>query len=61
MIEMDFKARKIKSQDWALAALAVLARQNKVLTMDMFRRALQLRFNKAVFEAAMAIAENTAA
>ncbi len=61
IIEMDFKARKIKSQDWALAALAMLARQNTVLTMDMLATALELRFSKAVFESAMAIAENVAA
>lgn len=61
LIEMDFKARKIKSQDWALAALAMLAKQNKVLTMDMLATALELRFNKTVFEAAMAIAKNVAA
>ena len=57
IIEIDFKAEKIKSQDWALVALAVLAQQNKVLTMDMLKAALQLRFNAGQFETAMAMIE----
>jgi len=61
VIEVDFKARKIKSQDWALAALAVLARQNKMLTTDMLMAALKLRFKKAVFEMAMSVMEKISA
>jgi 2-oxoglutarate/2-oxoacid ferredoxin oxidoreductase subunit beta len=61
VIEVDFKAHKIKSQDWALAALAVLARQNKALTMDMLLAALRLRFKKPVFDMAMAVTERIAA
>lgn len=57
IIEVDFKAGKIKSQDWALVALAVLARQNKVLTMDMLKAALQLRFNAGQYETAIAMVE----
>lgn len=60
IIEVDFKAKKIKSQDWALAALAVLARQNKVLTIDMLKAALKLRFKTAVYEVALAVAEKVA-
>ena len=59
--EVDFKAKKIKSQDWALAALAILARQNKVLTIDMLKAALKLRFKTAVYEKALAVAETVAA
>ena len=61
VIEVDFKAHKIKSQDWALAALAVLARQNKALTMDMLLAALKLRFKKPVYEMALAVTEKIAA
>jgi len=39
VIDVDLKGRKIKTQDWALAALAVMARQNKALTMDMLMAA----------------------
>jgi len=59
--ETDFRARKIKSPDWALAALAVLARQNKILTMDMLKAALQLRFKKAVYETALTVVEKVSA
>ncbi len=61
VIEVDFKARKIKSQDWALAALAVLAKQSNALTMDMLTAAIKLRFKKAVFETAMAVTEKIVA
>ena len=54
-IEVDFKAKKIKSPDWALAALAVLVRQNTVLTTDMLKAALKLRFKKPVFETALSV------
>jgi hypothetical protein len=61
IIEVDFKAKKIKSQDWALTALAVLAMQNKVLSTEMLMTALKLRFKKVMFEMAMAITEKIAA
>ena len=61
VIEIDFKAEKIKPQDWALGALAVLAKQNKVLTLDMLKAALKLRFRKAEYETAIAMVEKAAA
>ena len=61
IIEVDFKAKKIKSQDWALAAPAVLAMQNKVLSTEMLMTALKLRFKKVMFEMAMAVTEKIAA
>lgn len=61
VLEIDFKAKKIKSPDWALAALAVLAGQNKALTMEMLTAALRLRFNPKVFEMAQAVMEKIAA
>ena len=60
IIEVDFKAKRIKSQDLALAALAVLALQNKVLTMEMLKAALKLRFKKAVYEMARSVIEKVA-
>ncbi len=60
IIEVDFKAEKIKSPDWALVALAVLAQQNKVLTMDMLKAALKLRFNAGQYETAVAMVEKSA-
>ena len=42
---MEFKALGIKAQNWALAALAVLARQHRVVSIDMLRAALAARFH----------------
>jgi len=42
--QIDFRKQKIKSQDWALASLAVLARLNRVITLDMLTAALGSRF-----------------
>jgi pyruvate/2-oxoacid:ferredoxin oxidoreductase beta subunit/Pyruvate/2-oxoacid:ferredoxin oxidoreductase gamma subunit len=53
VIELDFKAREIKSQDWALAALAWLADKNRVLTREMLGSALALRFKGKVLESAL--------
>ncbi len=55
--EIDFRDRKIKFQDWALTALAVLAHQSEILTMDMLKAALKLRFKQAVYETALAVVE----
>ncbi|MCP3880333.1 MAG: 2-oxoglutarate synthase, partial [Sulfitobacter sp.] len=42
--EIDFKTHKVKSQDWALAAIVQLARTNRMLSVDMLDAALELRF-----------------
>lgn len=46
--EIDFKAHKVKSQDWALAAIVQLARTNRILSLDMLDAALELRFKGKV-------------
>ena len=55
--EFDFKALKIKSQDWALASLALLARKDRVISMDMLRAALAVRFNKAILATALELVD----
>jgi len=55
ILEVDFKAGKVKAQDWALVSLAVLADQNKVLTMDMLKSAMKLRFSTGQYETATAM------
>ncbi|HKL01007.1 MAG TPA: 2-oxoglutarate synthase, partial [Desulfotignum sp.] len=55
--EIDFKALKIKKTDWALASLAVLARQKRVLNKDMLVFALKSRFNEKVFNLSMETVE----
>jgi pyruvate/2-oxoacid:ferredoxin oxidoreductase beta subunit/Pyruvate/2-oxoacid:ferredoxin oxidoreductase gamma subunit len=42
--EIDFKTHKVKTQDWALAAIVQLARTNRMLSVDMLAAALELRF-----------------
>jgi Pyruvate/2-oxoacid:ferredoxin oxidoreductase gamma subunit len=55
IIEVDFKAQKIKSADWALAALAVLAGKNRVITTEMLKAALATRFKGQALEDALAL------
>jgi len=55
VVEIDFKALKIKSQDWALASLGVLAARKQALTEEMLNAALKLRFNPKVFEIAQEV------
>jgi 2-oxoglutarate ferredoxin oxidoreductase subunit beta len=51
----DFKEYGIKSQDWALAALAALAKLKKAVNADMLDAALRLRFKPPVLDAALDI------
>jgi len=53
MLDVDLKARGIKSQDWALASLAVMAKLKKVINMDMLNAALKLVFRETVLESAL--------
>ncbi len=57
VLEMDFKELKIKKHDWALASLAILAKQEKFLTKDMLIFALKSRFKEKVFNSSMEIVE----
>ncbi|MGD8835498.1 MAG: thiamine pyrophosphate-dependent enzyme [Desulfobacteraceae bacterium] len=61
VLDIDFKSKKIKSTDWALAALAVLAGRSTALTMEMLTAALKLRFNPKVFEMAQAVIQKMTA
>ncbi|MFZ7127864.1 MAG: thiamine pyrophosphate-dependent enzyme [Desulfobacterales bacterium] len=53
--DLDFKALKIKPQDWALAALAVLAAESRVIDTNMLKAALEIRFKGSVLEQALAV------
>jgi pyruvate/2-oxoacid:ferredoxin oxidoreductase beta subunit/Pyruvate/2-oxoacid:ferredoxin oxidoreductase gamma subunit len=55
VLEIDFKGKKIKSPDWALAALAVLAGRNEALSTEMLTAALKLRFAPRVLKVARAV------
>jgi len=44
IMHIDFKAQGIKSQDRALASLSILAKLNKVISLEMLQSALKVRF-----------------
>ena len=41
---MDFKGQGVKIQDWALASLSVMAKLDKVISVEMLQSALKIRF-----------------
>ncbi len=57
VLAVEFSKRKIKTQDWALAAVAVMAKKTDVLTRDMLQLALQSRFTGKPCLDAMGIIE----
>ena len=50
---VDLKALGIKKPDWALASLAVLARQEQIISMEMLTEALKIRFKDKVLESSL--------
>jgi len=48
MQRMNFKEQGIKKQDWALASLSVLAKLKRVISLDMLKGALDIRFKDPV-------------
>lgn len=55
VFDVDLKAKGIKSQDWALASLAVMAKLKKVINIDMLNASLKLVFRETVLESAQEI------
>jgi len=51
IVTIDFKERGIKKTDWALAALAILANMNHVLSLEMLDAALKIRFKNKTLNA----------
>ena len=54
---IDLRSLGIKPQDWALAALAALAKTNWVISVDMLRAALTTRFRDDVLASAVQLVE----
>ncbi|MFP4350171.1 MAG: thiamine pyrophosphate-dependent enzyme [Desulfococcaceae bacterium] len=54
---VDFKALKLKAPDWALAALARLTENSRMLTPEMLDSAIALRFKGKVLEGVRAVVE----
>ncbi|MBW2608354.1 MAG: 2-oxoacid:acceptor oxidoreductase family protein, partial [Deltaproteobacteria bacterium] len=46
IMHIDLKAQGIKSQDRALASLSILAKLNKVISLEMLQSALKIRFKE---------------
>ncbi|GBC61470.1 2-oxoglutarate synthase [Desulfonema ishimotonii] len=59
--EADFRARKIRSSDWALAALALLAGHGRIITTEMLKAALGIRFKTAVRDTALELVDRVQA
>ncbi|MCP4106200.1 MAG: 2-oxoglutarate synthase [Desulfobacteraceae bacterium] len=57
--EMDFKSQKIKSSDQALASLAVLAELGKVVSPEMLKSALEIRFKDKILASAVDLVDRT--
>ncbi len=53
VFEIDFKGLGIKRQEWALAALSVIAKKNIAITLPMLEVAVKTRFNKTLYEKSM--------
>ncbi len=53
VVEIDYKKLKIKKQDWALASLGVMAKQNKAINREMLVYALKFRFNETVYKSSL--------
>ena len=49
---VDLKSQKIKSADWATAAIAILAKHKRVLSPQMLQAALEIRFKEKVLATA---------
>ncbi len=60
-LALDFKAEKIKPQNWALTALAILAARNKALSLEMLRAAVKERFEGQVRDNVLKLIEHAAA
>ncbi|MBW2437201.1 MAG: thiamine pyrophosphate-dependent enzyme [Desulfobacterales bacterium] len=52
---VDLKAKGIKRPDWALAALAILANLNRVISVDMLIAALKLKFKGNTRQTALSL------
>ncbi len=50
---VDFKANGIKSQDWALAAIAYLAKQNLIINPEMIEQAVIHKFKGSALESSL--------
>lgn len=53
VLEIDFKEKKIKRQDWALTSLGFIASRNIGISMEMLEAGIRSRFKKSVCDQAL--------
>ncbi|MGB5992044.1 MAG: thiamine pyrophosphate-dependent enzyme [Desulfobacterales bacterium] len=57
ILQTNFKSQKIKSTDWALAALIVLAKMNRVIHLEMLKTALKYKFRNNILTSSLDLLE----
>jgi len=57
ILQTNFKSQKIKSTDWALAALIMLAKMNRVIHLEMLKTALKYKFKNNILTSSLDIIE----
>ncbi len=57
VVEIDFKELKINKQDWALASLCIMAKNEKAINQAMLESALKARFNVKAYTSSMEIVD----
>jgi 2-oxoglutarate ferredoxin oxidoreductase subunit beta len=55
--QTNFKSQKIKSTDWALSALIVLAKMNRVIHLEMLKTALKYKFRNNILTSSLDLIE----
>ena len=58
--KVDFRMQKIKTQDWALAGLSVLAQLNQLISMEMLHSALGRKFKEPLLSPVRELVERVA-
>jgi pyruvate/2-oxoacid:ferredoxin oxidoreductase beta subunit/Pyruvate/2-oxoacid:ferredoxin oxidoreductase gamma subunit len=51
--QVDFKGQRIKPQDWALASLSVVAKLERIISLEMLQAALKVRFKNPILASAL--------
>jgi pyruvate/2-oxoacid:ferredoxin oxidoreductase beta subunit/Pyruvate/2-oxoacid:ferredoxin oxidoreductase gamma subunit len=57
IVQIDFKAQGIKPQDRALASLSILAKLNRIISLEMLQSALKVRFKEPVLSMSLDLVE----
>ncbi len=61
ILEIDFKAQKIKFFDMALASLSIMAQLKKVISSEMLETALSTRFKGKILESSLGLIKSVSA